>query len=101
MDYAKSIQIAIESGRSGDIEALRDAFTMTKALEVDGAAYIDGVDCFHDADNFRTAHILIKELRRVCSEMNKRGRGSAEVSDLYWKCHLFDSRSVCEDVSRM
>lgn len=91
MDYAKSIQIAIESGRSGDIEALRDAFTMTKALEVDGAAYIDGVDCFHDADNFRTAHSLIKELRRVCSEMNKHGRGSAEVSDLYWKCHLFDA----------
>lgn len=91
MDYAKSIQIAIESGRSGDIEALQDAFTMTKALEVDGAVYIDGVDCFHDADNFRTAHSLIKELRRVCSEMNKHGRGSVDVSDLYWKCHLFDA----------
>lgn len=91
MDYAKSIQSAINSGRGGDTEALLDAYTMIKALEEENAVIVDDADCFHDGENFAKAHRLIKELRKTCSNITKSGNGNEETAELYWKCHLFDA----------
>lgn len=100
MDYEKAIGKALRAGKNGDIDALKDCYAMIRALESEDSAVLTDADGnaisgmsgnFYDKYNFDRAHLLVKDLRSVCNQAIKTGKGSNDVVDLYWKCHLFDA----------
>lgn len=100
MDYERAIGKALRAGNNGDIDALQDCYAMIWALESEDSAVLTDADgnaiaglsgSYFDKANFERAHLLIKDLRSACNQLNRTGKGSNEVVDLYWKCHLFDA----------
>ena len=90
--YEKAIGKAIGYG---DLESLKDALRMCKALElVDAVSIMDGTgkkdDVIHDDWNFKTAHALSRQIRSAANALVRRG-GGPEALELYYNCHLFEA----------
>ena len=86
MDYR---QIALRLIEDGSCEALVDAFDMCRWLEVERAVEVDGA-LIHNPDNFKAAHELAQQIRRLSARALLQG-GGAEMLELNRKCLLFDA----------
>ncbi len=91
-DYERAIGKALNRG---DLESLKDALRMCKALElIDAVSIMDGTgkkdDVIHDDWNFQTAHALTRQIRSAANALVRRG-GGAEALELYYDCHLFEA----------
>lgn len=95
-DYARAIEKAV--GYRDDMEALKDALQMCRALERIDAVDVDagrGTDEERvlDEANFNTAHGLARQVRSAANSLVKQGYGQSAL-DLYYECHLFDAPYV-------
>ena len=95
-DYARAIEKAV--GYKDDLEALKDALQMCRALERMDAVDVDagnGTDeeRILDEANFNTAHGLARQVRSAANSLVKQGYGQSAL-DLYYECHLFDAPYV-------
>lgn len=86
MDYKQTALRLIEDGRP---EALSDAFDMARWLEMEGAVEVDG-EMIHNAENFREAHALARQIRQLSAKSVRDGGGSPML-ELNRKCLLFDA----------
>lgn len=89
--YEKAIEKAL---KCGDVDALKDALQMCRALEhcdkltVMGKAYED--EDVLDEKNFQTAHTLSRQIRAAANALVKRGEGKEALS-VYYDCQLFEA----------
>lgn len=90
-EYVNAIEKAIGIG---DIDSLRDALAMCRALErVDMVLVSDQKrveERVVDDGNFATAHALNKQIRAAANAKIRRGEGQ-EALNLYYDTHLFDA----------
>lgn len=86
MDYKQMALRLIEDGRP---DALVDAFDMCRWLEMEGAVEVDG-QLVHNADNFREAHTIARQIRQLSAKAVRDGGGGLML-ELNRKCLLFDA----------
>lgn len=86
MDYKQMALRLIEDGRP---DALVDAFDMCRWLEMEGAVEVDG-QLVHNAENFREAHTIARQIRQLSAKAVRDGGGGLML-ELNRKCLLFDA----------
>ena len=97
MDLKRTASYLIHRGED-DVEALTDALSALKALEVEGAVYEktgnwhNGEKAIYNQDNFDMAHSLSADFRHAAKMLMKKGGiGFDAALELYYKGHLFDA----------
>lgn len=88
MDF-KDTALKMIQASEDDYGALRDAFDMVRCLELEAAVEVDG-ELIHNAENFREAHALARQIRTLSARAVTRGGGAAML-DLNKRCLLFDA----------
>lgn len=86
MDYK---QMALKLIQTGDYEKLSDAFDFVRWLELERAVEVDG-QMIYNAENFKAAHELAKQIRSLSAQAVLHG-GGGPMLELNRKCLLFDA----------
>lgn len=86
MDYK---QMALKLIQTGDDEKLSDAFDFVRWLELERAVEVDG-QMIYNAENFKAAHELAKQIRSLSAQAVLHG-GGGPMLELNRKCLLFDA----------
>ena len=86
MDYK---EMALRLIQTGDYGALSDAFDFVRWLELERSVEVDG-QLIYNADNFKEAHALAKQIRTLSAKAVLDG-GGGPMLELNRKCLLFDA----------
>lgn len=90
VDYDRTFRKIMNKG---DIEALNDAFQLSRLLEKEGSTTVISPkgeeSMLYDEDNFRKAHIFNREIRRRAKEQMRTVGEKAFIQ--YRRCLLFDA----------
>lgn len=91
------------TGTAGRLSRLRDALDLTRELEMTGAVTVydrsqEGTKV-HDPENFKTAHLLVKNVRREAARLLKES-GQAGAEQIYKETLLFDAPYFVDEYCR-
>ena len=94
---------AKNTGTAGRLSRLRDALDLTKELEMCGAVTVldrsqEGTKV-HDPENFKAAHMLVKDVRREAARLLKES-GQAGAEQIYKETLLFDAPYFVDEYCR-
>lgn len=92
-----------DTGSAGRLSRLRDALDLTKELELTGAVTVldrsqEGTKV-HDPENFKAAHLLVKDVRREAARLLKES-GQAGAEQIYKETLLFDAPYFVDEYCR-
>lgn len=94
---------AKDTGTAGRLSRLRDALDLTKELEMCGAVTVldrsqEGTKV-HDPENFKAAHMLVKDVRREAARLLKES-GQSGAEQIYKETLLFDAPYFVDEYCR-
>lgn len=94
---------AKDTGTAGRLSRLRDALDLTKELEMCGSVTVldrsqEGTKV-HDTENFKAAHMLVKDVRREAARLLKES-GQAGAEQVYKETLLFDAPYFVDEYCR-
>ncbi len=96
MDYTKLANKLMRIAEHGEVSAMRDLYELARDMELVGSSEVltsrgEYERTVFDEGNFKQAHHLARETRRLLAAELRNGRGNSDAEELYRSLMLFDA----------